>query len=101
MAEFVSVARRGDIAEGQGKSFEVSGKTIALFCINGTFYAIDNTCVHRGGPLAEGQLEGTLITCPWHRWQYEVTTGACRTNPNARVSSYPVRVDGDDIQVNC
>lgn len=71
MANFVKVGRRGDIGEGTGKSVEVGGKEIALFNSGGNFYAIDNVCLHRGGPLGEGELEGTIVTCPWHGRQYD------------------------------
>jgi nitrite reductase/ring-hydroxylating ferredoxin subunit len=78
---------------------EVNGKTIAVFNVEGTYYAIDNTCVHRGGPLGEGEVEGQVVTCPWHGWQFNVTTGACVNNPSARVDSYQVKVEGADIKV--
>ena len=66
MSAFVKVAKTGDIAPGEGKMVETGGKRIAIFNIDGTFFAIDDTCTHRGGPLSEGMVVGTEVTCPWH-----------------------------------
>jgi nitrite reductase/ring-hydroxylating ferredoxin subunit len=78
---------------------EINGKALALFNIDGTFYAIDNTCLHRGGPLGEGEVEGDEVSCPWHGWQYNVKTGVCVNNPAAKVATYQVKVDGTDLKV--
>lgn len=99
MSEFVRVAATDDVKPGSGMVAEVNGKTIALFNVDGKYHAIDNTCVHRGGPLGEGDLEGDVVTCPWHGWQFNVTTGTCVNNPSARVTSYPVQIEGSDIKV--
>jgi nitrite reductase/ring-hydroxylating ferredoxin subunit len=99
MPEFVRVAGTDDVKPGSGMVAEVNGKTIAIFNVEGTYHAIDNTCIHRGGPLGEGDLEGDVVTCPWHGWQFNVTTGACVNNPSGRVASYQVQLDGTDIKV--
>ncbi|HEX2055346.1 MAG TPA: non-heme iron oxygenase ferredoxin subunit [Nitrospiraceae bacterium] len=99
MADFVRIAGTDDVKPGSGMVAEINGKTIALFNVDGKYHAIDNTCVHRGGPLGEGELEGEVVTCPWHGWQFNVTTGGCVNNPAARVMSYQVQVDGSDIKV--
>ncbi len=99
MAEFVRVTGTADVAPGNGVVAEVNGQSIAVFNVDGTFYAIDNTCVHRGGPLGEGELEGDTVTCPWHGWQYNVKTGTSLNNPSACVKSYQVKVEGPDIKV--
>lgn len=99
MAEFVRVAGTADIKPGSGIVAEVNGKPLAVFNVEGSYYAIDNDCIHRGGPLGEGELDGNTVTCPWHGWTYDVTTGKCVTNPSACVKSYPVQVDGTDIKV--
>jgi nitrite reductase (NADH) small subunit len=99
MGEFVRAAGTGDVKPGSGIVAEINGKSIAVFNIEGSFYAIDNTCIHRGGPLGEGEVEGTVVTCPWHGWQFNVTTGACVNNPSGRVESYPVKVEGADVKV--
>lgn len=99
MSEFVRVAGTADLKPGSGMVAEVNGRSIAVFNVDGTYHAIDNTCVHRGGPLGEGDVDGHVVTCPWHGWQFNVTTGACLNNPAARVASYPVQVEGTDIKV--
>lgn len=99
MAENVTVAKTDELPPGQGMVAEVAGKEIALFNVGGTVYALDNTCVHRGGPLGEGDLDGEVVSCPWHNWEYNVTTGACLTNPAACVATFPVVVDGNAITV--
>ncbi len=99
MADFVRVASTSDIAPGSGMVAEVNGQTIAVFNVDGTYYAIDNTCIHRGGPLGEGDLDGEVVTCPWHGWQFNVKTGVSVNNPSACVKSYQVKVDGMDVKV--
>lgn len=99
MSQFVSVAKAQEIPPGEAKVFEAGGRQIAVFNVDGKFYAIDNVCVHRGGPLGEGELQGTLVTCPWHAWTYDITTGVCQINPAARVDTFEVRVENGEIQV--
>ncbi len=94
------VATKADIPPGTGKVVEVGGKTIAVFNSEGTFYAIDNTCKHRGGPLGEGALSGTSVTCPWHGWEYDVSSGECSMDSSIKVQKFDVTVQGDDILVN-
>ena len=99
MADFVKVANLSELAPGSAKMVEVSGKEIALFNVGGTIYALDNTCLHQGGPLGEGTLEGEVVTCPWHMWQYNVRTGEMLRNKEIRVSPYAVKVEGNDVKV--
>ena len=99
MAQFVKVASLSELPVGTGKAVEVSGKSIALFNVNGKVYAMDNTCLHQGGPLGEGMLEDDVVTCPWHMWQYNVRTGENLEDSMLKVETYPVRVAGDDIEV--
>ena len=99
MANFVKAASLADLAPGNSMAVEVNGKTIALFNVGGKVFALDNTCMHRGGPLGEGMLEGDVVTCPWHMWQYNVRTGEKVETPSVKVASYPVQVEGDEIRV--
>lgn len=99
MPEFVRVAGTDDVKPGSGMVVDAKDKTIAVFNIEGTYHAIDNTCVHRGGPLGEGDVEGDVVTCPWHGWQFNVTTGACLNNPSSKVTSYQVQIEGSDIKI--
>lgn len=99
MGKPVKVAETTDLGPGEAKVVEAEGKTIALFNVDGSYYAIDNTCLHRGGPLGEGELEGRVVTCPWHGWRYDVTTGANVNNPAVKVVAYPVRMQGTAVFV--
>jgi nitrite reductase (NADH) small subunit len=97
---FLRTARKDEIPAGQIREFAVEGKSIALANVDGTFYAINNTCLHRGGPLGSGELKGKIVTCPWHGWQYDVTNGKLVMNPSIGEDCYQVEVRGDDIFVN-
>ena len=100
MAEFIKVAVTGDIPPDQGKLVEVQGKKIALFNLEGKYYAIDNTCTHRGGPLSEGELQGDEVTCPWHGAKFKVTSGDVLSPPAPQgVKCFLVRVTGNDLEV--
>ena len=99
MTDFVTVANINDIKPGEGKVVEANGKTIALFNVDGTFYAIDNTCKHAQGPLGEGICDGKVVTCPWHGWKYNVTTGINPENPQVKVDKYEVQVEGEEVKV--
>lgn len=100
MAGFVKVAKADEIAPGQGKMVEVNGKKIALFNVEGAFYAIDDTCTHRGGPLSDGVVDGKEVTCPWHGAKFDVTTGKVLGPPAAAgVARFGVRVEGNDVEV--
>jgi nitrite reductase/ring-hydroxylating ferredoxin subunit len=100
MPEFVKVAKTDEIPSGQAKLVEVNGNEIAVFNVAGSFHAIDNTCTHVGGPLCEGEINGTEVTCPWHGAAFDVTSGQVLGPPAASsVNSYIVRVNGSDIEV--
>ena len=99
MAEFVKVANLSDLGPGSSMTVEANGKAVALFNVDGTVYALDNTCLHRGGPLGEGFLEGDVVACPWHMWEYNVRTGEKVGDPSLKVATYPVEVEGNDITV--
>ena len=99
MVEFVRVATAADVPPGTGTVVEAHGRRIALFNVDGTFYATDNTCLHRGGPVGEGDLEGVVVTCPWHGFQYDVTTGRNVFDPEVGLESFPVRVSDGAVEV--
>ena len=99
MSEFVKVATIDELAPGECRSVEVSRSRIALFNAAGKFYAMDDTCAHRAGPLGDGSLDGTIVTCPWHGWKYDVSTGACQANPRIQLTCYEVRVNGNDVTI--
>jgi NAD(P)H-dependent nitrite reductase small subunit len=98
---FVKVAKVSDLSNGDSMCIEVAGNQIALFNINGEFYAMDNTCPHRGGPLSEGFVDTARMTvqCPWHGWVFNCTSGVSPINSSARVQKFEVKVEGDEIHV--
>ena len=99
MAEFIIVANPDELKPGECKVVEADGKKLALYNVEGTFYATDNTCLHQGGPLGDGDLEGKIITCPWHFWQFDVTTGENTEAPNAKLKCFQVQVKRDKVEL--
>ena len=95
----VKVASVNDLKDGEGKTVQAGGKSIALFRQGGNFFALDNTCLHMGGPLGEGFLEDKTVTCPLHGWQYDIATGVANGNSAMRTKTYKVKVQGNDVMV--
>ncbi|RMD90842.1 MAG: non-heme iron oxygenase ferredoxin subunit [Calditrichaeota bacterium] len=99
MADFVTVAKVNDLQPGDCKVVEVKDRSLALYNVNGEFFCTDNICLHRQGPLGEGELEDDIVTCPWHGWQYNVKTGECLFDPDLKLETFEVRIQGDEVQV--
>src|SRR6266568_5368436 len=99
MSRRVLLGQAADFQTGQGRVVEADGKDLALFNVDGAYYALDNACSHRGGPLGEGDLEGTVVVCPWHAWRWDVTSGANVNNPAVRVACFPARVQDGAVFV--
>ena len=99
MSEFVRAASTTEIPPGASKIVNVGAVAVAIFHVDGAFHAINNTCVHRGGPLGEGEVEQGAVTCPWHAWKFDVRTGECTNRPGTRVAVHEVRVEGQDVLV--
>lgn len=100
IGEYVRVARTKEITPGTGKCIEALSARIAIFNVGGTFFAIEDTCTHRGGPLSEGALSGYQVTCPWHGAMFDITNGRVQRPPVAHdVKSYSVRVEGEEIAI--
>jgi nitrite reductase (NADH) small subunit len=97
---FVLAAKTGDVPPGTIREFQVDGKAVALANVDGRFHAINGVCLHHGGPLGDGPLEGAVVTCPWHGWQYDVQTGKVAQNPTVGVECYAVEVRGNEVFVN-
>ena len=97
---FVTVARLGEIPMGGVKVVRVEDQPVALFHVEGGYFATEDVCTHDGGPLAEGTLDGEVIECPRHGARFNVRTGAALCLPAvAPVATYDVRIEGDEIQV--
>ena len=99
MSEFVTVAQVGTIPEGEGKTFNVGGRLVAVFCDGGEYFAIDDVCPHMGASLGAGAVEDGVVSCPWHAWRFRVCDGTWQDNPKIQIDSFEVRIEGDDIQV--
>ena len=99
MENFVEVGSIEQVPPGKGASFTVGEKQIAVFNVGGAVYAMDDTCLHRGGSLGGGKLDGKVVTCRAHGWRYDVTTGSTISSPGYGVNSYPAKVVGGRIFV--
>ena len=99
MPEFVRVISAAEVPPGSCREALVANKAIALFNVGGVFHATDNRCVHRGGPLGQGALDGSVVYCPWHAWTYDVTTGVNTANPDICVTRYEVKTEGGEVFV--
>jgi nitrite reductase (NADH) small subunit/3-phenylpropionate/trans-cinnamate dioxygenase ferredoxin subunit len=101
MAEFQTVARIGEIPEGEGRCYEVAGRMIAVFLVDGKYTAIYDTCPHMGASLAAGYVKNGGVTCPWHAWRFCIISGTWLDNPTSalRQETFETRVVGDEIQV--
>jgi nitrite reductase/ring-hydroxylating ferredoxin subunit len=93
----VFAARVAEVPEGERKIVHVGAMSVGVFHHQGNWYAIRNSCLHRGGPVATGSLEGNTITCPWHGFQYNITSGELRVDPSAHLDMYPINVKGDEL----
>ena len=98
-ADFVKAAETHEIPTGKLKLVDVHGERVAIANVSGSFFAFSDECTHDGGPLAEGELEGEIVTCPWHKWDFDIASGRCAVDARLRVRRYAVRVEGDDIYV--
>ena len=100
MGTLAKVAEKKDLPAGKAIAVDVHGKQIAIFNVNGQYYAIDDTCTHAGGTLSEGEVEGTVVTCPWHGATFNITNGAVLSDPAPEgVKSYKVHIEGEDIKI--
>src|SRR5438046_6019832 len=100
MAKLVKVAETKNLTPGKATAVEVEGIRIAVFNVDGTCYAIEDTCPHAGGPLSEGQVKDCKVTCPWHEADFDLKTGAVLSPPAFEpVKSYRVVVEGNDVKV--
>jgi nitrite reductase (NADH) small subunit len=94
-----TVCRVGELADGEGKTVTVGGRLIAVFHVQGRYYAIDDTCPHMGASLSGGYVEEGVVTCPWHAWRFRLCDGVWADNPRLKVGAYTVRVEGEAVQV--
>ena len=91
MVDYSAVFPVDELPPGRARLVELDGLKIAVFNVAGTLHATEDTCLHAGGPLHEGSLEGSVVTCPWHDWTFDVETGRCFYNPKVLLHRFPVR----------
>jgi nitrite reductase/ring-hydroxylating ferredoxin subunit len=96
----IRIASIRDIPPGAGRAYTVGRYEVAVFNVDGAFHAIENSCPHQGGPLADGWMDGALVTCPWHGWCFDVRTGKMTLGDFARVPRFELQVLGDDLYVS-
>jgi nitrite reductase/ring-hydroxylating ferredoxin subunit len=88
---FLAVCKIDELKDGQPRTFDVRGATVAVFRTPKGLFAIDNACVHEDGPLGEGKVDGVIVTCPYHDWRYDVTSGQCLSEPERNVACFSVK----------
>jgi nitrite reductase/ring-hydroxylating ferredoxin subunit len=100
MSQFTKVATTGQLPPGKALCVEHAGESVALFNVGGKIYALGDTCTHVGGPLSEGEVEGTTVTCPWHGATFDLATGAVTGPPaGAAVPCYRVQIEAGEIRI--
>ena len=100
MTNFIKLTTQSELpAVNEVKEFRSGDKTICVANVNGTISAMDNVCLHRGGPLGQGTVDEGKVVCPWHGWSFDAATGAAAHNPNAKVAVYPVKIENGDVMI--
>jgi nitrite reductase (NADH) small subunit len=97
--QFVTVARFEDLPPGAAVVVQAGERELAVFNVGGELYATQNNCLHLGGPLGDGRLEGRVVSCPWHGWQYDVTTGENEFDRALALETFEVVVEDGDVRV--
>ena len=99
MSEYRTIAKVGAVPEGEGRAFTIDGRIVAVFLLDGEYFAINDLCPHMGASLSSGYVENHAVTCPWHAWAFSVKDGTWVDNPKVKTECYPVRVEDNNIQV--
>jgi nitrite reductase/ring-hydroxylating ferredoxin subunit len=99
MPKWVRIAAAEELAPGTCGEYVAGDRMVALFNVDGRFYALDGICPHQGGPLGKGELCGAIVTCPWHGFQFDVTTGQHQTSKTLVHPTFPVKVEAGDVFV--
>jgi nitrite reductase/ring-hydroxylating ferredoxin subunit len=99
MSEFVDVCPLSELEPGTTREALVGDKAVAVVNVEGDVYAVSNICLHRGGPLGQGFVQGSLLLCPWHAWAFDPKTGVSDVNPDMKLSCYEVKVEDGRILV--
>ena len=100
MSNWIRIASVDDCPPGSALELVAADRMVALYNVDGDFHALDGVCPHQGGPLGKGQLCGTVVTCPWHGWQFDVCTGQHQINASLKHERFPVKVEAHEIFVD-
>jgi nitrite reductase/ring-hydroxylating ferredoxin subunit len=96
---FVRAIAAADLPAGQCMEIALGGRPVSLYNVEGRFYAMGNACLHRGGPLGQGMMDGPVVMCPWHAWSWDVTTGENTANGELKMPCYEVKVQDGQVYV--
>ncbi len=100
MPQYVKLTTTSELPPvGEAREFELNGKMICVANTVDGLAAMDNVCIHRGGPLGQGVVDGNKIICPWHGWMFDVNTGGSTHNASVRVRTFPIKVEGEDVLI--
>jgi nitrite reductase (NADH) small subunit len=100
MSQFVKLTDQAGLpAEGEAKEFPCGAKVICVANVNQVISAMDNVCLHRGGPLGQGVIEGNKLVCPWHGWQWDPKTGEAVHSPNLKLKVYPLKMENGEVMI--
>jgi len=99
MGAIYPVGKTTDFRPGDATSVDIDGERIALYCVDGAFFAIDDRCPHAGAPLSGGLVEDGVVTCPMHHWQFRLSDGVMIGNPKKKIGCYVVHIDGETISI--
>ena len=100
MTDFIKIASESELpARNEAKEFACEGKTLCVANVDGEFYAMDNECLHRGGPLGQGTIEDGKVVCPWHGWRWDPKTGLAEHSAAAKVAVRELRMESGDVMV--
>lgn len=99
MSDWIVIAKQGDCLPGTSLELVVEDRIVALYNVEGEFFALDGICPHNGGPLGKGALDGCIVTCPWHGWQFDVKNGQCQLSATIQQPKIKVRTENDDVLI--
>ncbi len=98
MSDFIRIAALSELPNpGEAREYVCGSRTLCVANINGAYFAIDNVCPHRGGPLGQGIVEGPNVVCPWHGWEFEAATGRSPMGSDISVPTYELKIDGNEV----
>jgi nitrite reductase/ring-hydroxylating ferredoxin subunit len=100
MPDWIRLCAAADCPPDSARECVAGGRIVALFNVEGSFHALDGVCPHQGGPLGKGTLEGCVVTCPWHGWQFDVRSGAHQINPSIVHTRFPVQVTDGEVWID-